>query len=122
MKFLLDVGISPRLGKLLEADGHACRYVPHFYSNTIPDIEILRIARHSGEVIITHDLDFEKMLAFSAKNTPSVILFRIHHISSLAFYAKLNNLWDTISSSLEQGAFVVIEEHSVRIRALPIVG
>lgn len=28
MRFLLDVGISPRLGKLLEADGHDFRYVP----------------------------------------------------------------------------------------------
>jgi len=122
MKFLLDVGISPRLGKLLEADGHDCRYVPHFYANTIPDSEILEIARQSAEVIITHDLDFGKLLAFSGNNTPSVILFRIHHISPLVFYSKLNDLWDTIAPSLEQGAFVVIEEYSVRIRVLPIGG
>lgn len=41
MKFLLDVGISPKLGKLLQADGHTFRYVPHHYSNKLPDSDIL---------------------------------------------------------------------------------
>ena len=45
MKFLLDVGITPALGRLLEADGHSFRYLPDFYSNKTTDANILDIAR-----------------------------------------------------------------------------
>ncbi|HRI60552.1 MAG TPA: DUF5615 family PIN-like protein [Saprospiraceae bacterium] len=121
MKFLLDVGISPKLGKLLEADGHTFRYFPHHYSNKLPDSEILEIARYEGEVIITHDLDFGKLIAFSRHNHPSIILFRIHHINAEIFYRLLKESWPLIAEPLERGAFVVIEEKSVRIRELPII-
>jgi predicted nuclease of predicted toxin-antitoxin system len=79
MKFLLDVGITPALGRLLEQDGHSYRYLPDFYSNRTSDESILEIARQNDEIIITHDLDFGTSLAFSGLNKPSVILFRIHH-------------------------------------------
>ena len=45
MKFLLDVGISPRLGALLEQSGHTFRFVPDHYSNRLSDAEILEAAR-----------------------------------------------------------------------------
>lgn len=121
MKFLLDVGISPKLGKMLEADGHEFRYVPHHYSNQISDSDILKIAHQNGETIITHDLDFGKLLAFSDRNKPSVILFRIHQINAEIFYKLLRESWGFIAEPLNRGAFVVIEEKSVRIRELPII-
>lgn len=122
MNFLLDVGISPRLGALLELDGHAFRYVPQHFSNRLSDSEILEIARHADEVIITHDLDFGKLLAFSGHTVPSVILFRIHHINADIFYSLLKALWPEIEEPLKRGAFVVVEEHAVRIRVLPMLG
>jgi len=121
MNFLLDVGISPRLGDLLELDGHAFRYIPEHFSNTLSDSEILEVARHANEVIITHDLDFGKLLAFSGHAAPSVILFRIHHINADIFYSLLQALWLEIEAPLKRGAFVVVEEHSVRIRTLPML-
>ncbi len=122
MNFLLDVGISPQLGALLELDGHSYRYVPRHFSNRLSDSEILEIARQADEVIITHDLDFGKLLAFSGHATPSVILFRIHHINANIFHALLSTLWPSIEEPLRRGAFIVVEEHAVRIRELPILG
>jgi predicted nuclease of predicted toxin-antitoxin system len=121
MRFLLDVGISPTLGKLLEAEGHTFRYVPHHYSNKTPDHGILEIARQNEEVVITHDLDFGTHLAFSGQTRPSVVLFRIHHISPEIFYELLRKNWDSIAEPLQRGAFVVIEMASIRIRELPIL-
>ncbi|MDO8368884.1 MAG: DUF5615 family PIN-like protein [Saprospiraceae bacterium] len=120
MKFLLDVGISPALGSLLEAEGHEFRYLPNHFSNKTPDSGILEIALESEEVIITHDLDFGKLLAFSGNRLPSVVLFRIHHISAKVFYELLRECWDQIAEPLAIGAFVVIEMESVRVRTLPI--
>jgi predicted nuclease of predicted toxin-antitoxin system len=120
MKFLLDVGISPQLGQLIEGRGHSFRYLPVYFSSKTSDHEILNIAAEAGEVIITHDLDFGKLLAFSGQNQPSVILFRIHHISAQIFYELILKAWDFIAEPLHTGALVVIESESVRVRMLPI--
>jgi predicted nuclease of predicted toxin-antitoxin system len=120
MKFLFDVGISPRLGKLLMTQGHSFRYLPNHYSNKTPDFDILEIAIENDEVIITHDLDFGTLLAFSGQNSPSVILFRIHHIEPVLFYKLILDNWDTIEQPLESGSLVIIELNSIRIRPLPI--
>lgn len=120
MKFLLDLGIAPTLGTLLEADGHTFRYVANQYKTTISDKEILEIARQHGEVVITHDLDFGTLLAFSGQRFPSVILFRIHHINAQVFYDLITQNWDVMERALSLGAFVVIDSASIRIRQLPI--
>ena len=119
MKFLFDVGISPRLGKLLMADGHSYRYLPDFYSNKSSDTEIIKIAIENEEVIITHDLDFGFLLAFLGQNRPSVILFRIHHIEPHLFHKLISDYWNTIEEPLLTGSLVIIEKNSIRIRRLP---
>ncbi len=120
MKFLLDVGISPRLGLLLEEAGHNFRFVPDHYSNKLPDAEILEIARQNGEVVIAHDLDFGTQLAFSGTALPSVIIFRIHHINPEVFFELILACWESIEIPLTEGALIVIEKASFRIRHLPI--
>jgi predicted nuclease of predicted toxin-antitoxin system len=120
MKFLLDVGITPALGRLLEKDGHIYRYLPDYYSNKTLDQSILDIARQHDEVVITHDLDFGTLLAFSGQNKPSVILFRIHHIHARTFHQLISAHWDNIITPLNDGSLVVIEDFGVRIRKLPI--
>lgn len=121
MKFLLDVGISPRLGELLIQKGHSYRHMPNFYSPKTDDSDILKIAVENQEVIITHDLDFGALLAFSGDNRPSTILFRIHNIVPQLFYDLIVDNWTTIEQPLHEGALVIIETHSVRIRKLPLI-
>lgn len=121
MKFLLDVGISPRLGKMLEVNEHSSRYLSDFYSGKTKDSEILEIAIDNEEIVITHDLDFGTLLAFLRKNRPSVILFRIHHIQPELFYNLITDNWSTIEQPLLDGSLIIIESNSIRIRPLPIV-
>ena len=120
MKFLLDVGISPELGRMLEAAEHSYRYLPEHYPRTSTDAQILEFARENDEVIITHDTDFGTLLAFSAEEAPSIILFRIHHISAELFFKLITENWAEIELPLEEGALVVIEVNSIRVRRLPI--
>lgn len=120
MKFLLDVGISPRLGMLLEEAGHTFRFVPDYYSNRLSDVEILEVARQHQEVLIAHDLDFGTQLAFSGYESPSVIIFRIHHINPELFFDLLMSCWAAIESPLTTGALILIEQSNVRVRNLPI--
>lgn len=120
MKFLLDVHLGASLSNLLENDGHSCRLVTEAGDPRMDDTEILELARENDEVILTHDLDFGTLLAFSKYNKPSVIIFRIEKINSRIFYQLIADNWETIEGPLSQGAIVIIEPHSVRIRSLPI--
>lgn len=120
MKFLLDVGISPRLGILLAEAGHTFRFTPVHYSNRLSDADILDVALQNEEVIIAHDLDFGTQLAFSGATAPSVIIFRIHHINPALFFQLIMSCWEVIEMPLNEGALILIDQTSVRIRLLPI--
>ena len=119
MKFLLDVGISPQLGRLLEQDGPMYRYVPDYYSAKSDDAEILMFAAENDEVVLTHDTDFGTLLAFSGLSKPSVVLFRIHHVNAALFYQLISDNWPILCEPLETGALIVLETTSVRIKKLP---
>jgi len=120
MDFLLDVNVTPSLILLLERDGHKCRHAVTLGLGTASDEKIVDFARLSGEVIITHDLDFGTIMVFSGKNKPSVIIFRIHLISTLIFFNLIKLNWSRIEEALNQGSIVVFEESNVRIRHLPV--
>ena len=120
MKFLLDVNISPVLGTLLAKNGHHFRLASSIEKGTLTDINILKIAKENDEVIITHELDFGELLAFSKDNKPSVILFRIHNINASLFFSIIQQNWNTIEPLLLSGALIVMEVQNIRIRKLPI--
>lgn len=110
------------LAKLLQDQGHECRHAADHDLQTADDHELVEVARSNGEVILTHDLDFGRILAFSGRAEPSVIIFR--QASTLAgdlvrSLQRTESLW---GASVEQGAIIVIEDRKVRVRALPIEG
>ena len=98
MKFLLDVHLGTSLASLLETQGHSCRLVADVADPRSKDEDILELAFKNQEVVLTHDLDFGKLLAFSKQERPSVIIFRIEKISSVVFYQLLMNNWDDYAS------------------------
>ena len=120
MKFLLDMNLPRQLGKLLREQGHDCRHAADHGLVTAEDHEIVELARSTGEVILTHDLDFGRILSFSGKAAPSVIIFRQtstlpeHLARSLT---RTEELWESAVSS---GAIVILEDRKVRVRRLPI--
>lgn len=120
MKFLLDVNMPPVLAEALGKHGHQARQAAIEGFPKATDIELLDIAKREGETIITHDLDFGQLLAFTGQQFPSVIIFRIHQINATWFEALLLQHWSLIEEPLSNGALVVIEEEKVRIRRLPI--
>ncbi|MEM0994725.1 MAG: DUF5615 family PIN-like protein [Bacteroidota bacterium] len=120
MKFLLDVHMSPSLARLLEEDGHNCRLVAKVADPRLPDIDILILAEENSEVILTHDLDFGKLLAFRGSSSPSVIIFRIDAINAVQFHQLINDNWEQIEPALLKGSIVIMRSDSIRIRKLPI--
>ena len=77
MKFLADMGISPRVVATLRKQGHDAVHLQEQNLGRLPDHEILSKARAEERIVLTHDLDFGELLAASGGTPPSVIIFRL---------------------------------------------
>lgn len=121
MKFLLNMNIPPQLCSRLTAVGHECRHVKDIGMSRAEDHDIVQEAKASQETIVTHDLDYGTLLSFSGESKPSVIIFRIRKTKSEHLFFRFSTVWTDIQDALAEGAIVVVEERTLRIRKLPIV-
>lgn len=114
------MNLSRELGRLLEAQGHTWRHARDAGLAEAADSAIVEIAKANGEVILTHDLDYGHLLAFSGEDRPSVVIFRRRNALPTALFDALMKIWKEVEPALEAGALVLLEDASVRIRRLPI--
>jgi predicted nuclease of predicted toxin-antitoxin system len=85
-----------------------------------PDREILEHAVREQQVVVTLDADFHALLALNAAARPSVVRVRIEGLRSEALVALIVRVLDLCKADLEAGAMATVDEHSVRIRLLPL--
>ncbi len=119
MKFLADMGISPRVVSTLRERGHEAIHLQEQGLGKMPDGDILAKALTEGRVLLTHDLDFGELLAASGGRLPSVIIFRLRdmRVDNVKFH--LFSILDKQSDALEKGVVCSVSERKVRIRTLP---
>src|SRR5215204_2115844 len=77
MKFVLDMGISPRVAKFLLTHGHDAIHLFDVQLSRAADPDNIEFARQSERIILTHDLDFGALMAISGERLPSVMIFRL---------------------------------------------
>ncbi|MCP3974928.1 MAG: hypothetical protein GY720_10585 [bacterium] len=121
MRFLVDANVSPRLAELLCAEGHEAVVVRDVGLGDASDDEILDRAGADDRVVISHDTDFDTLLAFRRLSKPSFILIRSSDPLTPEEQAALliANL-DVIAEDLEAGAIVVFARGHLRSRRLPV--
>lgn len=120
MLFLLNMNMARQLGRLLETQGHAWRHVADAGLQQAQDSLIVEAAKQSGEVILTHDLDYGTLLAFSGDVRPSVMIFRRRNVHPKALFEAMMDSWGDLAPALGAGALVILEDSTIRIRRLPI--
>ena len=84
-----------------------------------PDSIIMAEAKNQSECVLTHDLDYGKLLAFSGDSAPSVVSFRLHRTNAQILFQRITSAWLEIEGELENGALVTVEDAAIRIRRLP---
>ena len=107
---------------MLAPAGHGWRHVADLGMARASDASILAEAKSRGECVLTHDLDYGKLLAFSGDASPSVVIFRLRRTDAELLRRRITEEWGEIEDSLNSGAIVVMEELAIRIRRLPIAG
>ena len=120
MRFLLNMNVPRDLGRRLTVAGHECRHVGGIGMAQASDVAIVAEARRSEEIIVTHDLDYGHLLAFSGEPVPSVIIFRLRNTHPDNLFARIMSAWPEIEKPLLEGAIVALEDAAVRTRRLPI--
>jgi predicted nuclease of predicted toxin-antitoxin system len=120
MRFLADMGISPRTVDFLKALQHDATHLHDQNLDSTPDSIILKKAREEQRILLTHDLDFGELLAASGTASPSVIIFRLRNMHPDRVNSSLNSIINNHAALLEQGVIISVDEGQIRVRLLPI--
>lgn len=120
MKFLADMGISPKAIDFLDTLGYNAVHLNDLGLNTLPDPDILKKVRDEGYVLLTHDLGFGELVAATKANLPSVIIFRLRNMRSERVNHYLHKVLTKYGEALEHGAIISVTNGQIRVRQLPI--
>lgn len=119
MKFLLDMGLARSTARFLRGQGHDAVHLREQDLQRLDDHTIIEKARVEGRVILTHDLDFGRIIALSQSHLPSVITFRLSNMHPDQVNHFLMETVKRFSGELESGALVSVNERAIRVRLLP---
>ena len=120
MKLLVDMNLSPEWVATLQSEGIESVHWSEVGDPRAKDSEILRYARESGFVVFTHDLDFSQLLAHARGHGPSVIQLRAQDVTPQAMRGKVVAAVRQFKTEVTAGCILTIDEHSSRVRILPI--
>jgi len=120
MKFVADMGISPRSAAFLRSLGHDAIHLYEVGLDRLSDASILSKALDEGRVVLTHDLDFGDLMAASEARLPSVIIFRLRNMSADRVNRYLEIILANYPDRLVAGVVMSVTEREIRIRSLPI--
>ena len=120
MKLLLDMNISPRWVKFLQANNIEAMHWLDCGAPNATGSEIMTYARENDFIAFTHDLDFSTLLAYSKEKKPSVIQLRTNDICPEASGNAIIGALRQMRTELEAGALLTIDPKRSRIRLLPL--
>jgi predicted nuclease of predicted toxin-antitoxin system len=115
------MNVPRKLGRQLTSEGHESRHVGDIGMAQVNDLIIMKEARENREIIVTHDLDYGDLLAFSGETNPSVIIFRVRNTHADNLFKQIIEAWGEIERPLTEGAIITFEDAALRIRKLPIL-
>ena len=121
MKFLVDMALSPKTVKFLKQKGYnAVRVNEVFEGEGIDDNSIFKYARDNDFCLITADLDFGEILAFTQSKTPSTIILRLEDPRITKINRVLEESLPKLEQAIIKGSIIILQDRRIRIRELPI--
>jgi len=122
MKFLADMGVSPRCVEWLRTQGYDAVHLYEQGLHKLPDSEVLKKAHLENRILLTMDLDFSRILSnLEASNLPLTVIFRLSNQHPQNIQAMIVEIIPILERYFEQGdAILVVNDNKIRVRRLPI--
>lgn len=120
MRFLADMGISPKTVAFLREQGYQAVHLHEEGLDRQEDPMILAKAREEDCILLTHDLGFGELIAASGARLPSVIVFRLRNMRPENVNRYLQSIIEQHGEDLEKGAIISVTEGRIRARSLPL--
>ena len=119
MRFLLDMGISPKVAESVKSLGHYVIRCSEVGLSTASDNQILTFAQSQNLILISTDLDFADLVFSYREPCPGLILLRLDNPSSEMMASRLRIALTALPEDEIEGCVVVIQQDKVRTRKLP---
>ncbi len=120
MKFLLDMGLAQSTAAFLQEQGHDAVHLREQGLQRLDDQSIILKARAESRVILTHDLDFGRIMALSGQHLPSVITFRLSDMRPSEVNRRIAEVLLQFADYLKTGALISVDDRAIRTRRLPV--
>ena len=120
MKLVVDLNLSPRWIPLLKAAGFDACHWSEVGAVTASDEQIIAWARTADAVVLTHDLDFSAILAFTKDTKPSVVQVRAEDINPDRIGSSVISAVTQFATELAAGAVISVDPVRARVRLLPL--
>jgi predicted nuclease of predicted toxin-antitoxin system len=120
IRFLADMGVSWRVVEWLRSQGYDAKHLREEGLGRLVDSDIFATALLEHRVVLTFDLDFGEIAAFSKGQIVSVIVFRLRNTRTSYVIERLSSVLADTAGALREGAVVAVEESRHRVRRLPI--
>jgi predicted nuclease of predicted toxin-antitoxin system len=114
------MGVDLRVVEWLRRHGHDAVHLREEGLHRAADERVFAKALAEDRIVLTFDLDFGDLAAFTREATARVILFRLENTRTMHVIERLEAVLTGSSDALTRGAVVIIEEGRHRIRYLPI--
>ena len=120
MKFLADMGLACSTVAFLRAQGHDAIHLRDQGLQRLEDADIIEKARREDRIVLTHDLDFGRIIAVGRASVPSIVTFRLSDMRPAQVNRYLIDVLAHFAEQLEAGALVSVNERGIRVHLLPI--
>jgi predicted nuclease of predicted toxin-antitoxin system len=113
------MGVSYKVAHWLNSVGHNAIHLSDEGLHKMEDYQIIEKAISENRTILTADMDFGQILAFTKPCSISVIQFRIFDLTPENIISKLNIVFDKFSDHLNaMPVIITIQEHKIRFKNL----
>ena len=120
LRFLADMGVSWRVVEWLRSQGYDAMHLREEGLGRLVDSDIFAKALLEHRGVLTFDLDFGEIAAFSKGQIVSVIVFRLRNTRTSYVMERLSSILADTNDALREGAVVAAEDSRHRVRRLPI--
>ena len=108
------MNVSPKTVSVFQRLGVDMIRVSSLLPDNALDEAILNLARKTGRVLITQDLDFSALLAIHGYDRPSLITLRLSHSDPQTVTDRLREVIPKIEDTLAEGCAVTVEDRVIR--------